>query len=154
MSYESNYNLVQRIQNETNIVGESFIRKSLVDTQPKVKPSVIELVAWDQPALKEVKKLLSNYYGSFFDVNEPTPQDLQQILDKVQRTLRYAPTQPMYFKETQGILQFAMYWPWGVCPNEYRATIVFVEVPKKWDDSKSLVAAGIGGKLARAGYLS
>jgi len=152
-NYEQNYSLTRRIQSELSSTGTSYIRNGLVDVAPQVKPSLIELVARGEPALTSVKTLLREYYDHFFEAEVPTPSYLQGILDRVQGSLRFVPTQPLYFKETEGIRQFAVYWPWGLYGKEYAATVVFLEIPKEWNGSSPHIAAGIGGKLARAGLL-
>ncbi len=155
--YIPQYDLAKKITEAVREVGYAKIITHIIDIGPTIKPSAIRLEVFHQDnnmCVQVAKKILSEYYDRFFTLNEPTPQELECILNQVDECARFAGLQPLHYKYHEGTHQFAVYRPWDVLyPKEKKATIVFYEVPKEWDGSSVAVITGTGAMLKKVGLI-
>ena len=151
--YIPQFELVKIIESELN--GHAKILANMIDITPIKEPSVFELYIdgrSNREYIEIAKRILHNYYDRFFDVHEVAEVD--DLLKRVDNGARHI-SQQMYYKNFGRIHQFAVYRPWDrLIPNEVQATIVFYEIPEKWDGSETKIAAGSGAKLVKAGLLN
>ena len=106
-----------------------------------------------------VKRKLCEYFDSAY-YEEETPLALKTILDSLERSARFPRLQHLYHKEIEGINQFAIVRPWTKNFNSNNPyliktfTMVFYEVPKNHDGSRSHISGGVGEALVRKGILT
>ena len=141
--------------------GFREMRRSLqlLDQPQNKKPAIIVTKVYGEEHYQVVKSRLSEYFDSAFYKGDETPPALKIILDSLERDARFSGLQDLYHKETEGNNQFVVVRPWmdNFKKNYYWGktfTIVFYEIPKKYDGSKTTIASGVGDALVKAGIIT
>ena len=152
------YDLVLKIKDTIGEQGYFHIRTRIIDPIPTIKPSVIDLeiinTKTHHDALGLAKKILFNYYDYYFNIDTPTPKNIDNLLSQIDISPRIDFMQPLFYKKTGGIQQFVIYRAWGSqprYPNEKAASVTFYEIPQHWDRSPVAQPAGIHAALIKSG---